>query len=113
MGYAKHSESYRVRSMESGRVNEVLSVHFYEDLAILRRYVERVLSNRSIPGNRRTLGPTTIPFSFYRWFLARVPHHHSMTLFPSASVATVFSLFSAWCANSSGFLRCTWRLTVD
>ena len=44
VGYAKHSESCRVLSMETGRVNKVRSDHFYEDWTTLRSYVERVLS---------------------------------------------------------------------
>ncbi|OWY94745.1 Copia-like retrotransposable element [Phytophthora megakarya] len=45
MGYAQHSESYRVLSMATGNIHEVRSVEFHEERIVDRNYVDWLLNN--------------------------------------------------------------------
>ncbi|POM67560.1 Retrotransposon protein, unclassified [Phytophthora palmivora] len=58
MGFAKHSESFRVLSLVTGNVQEVRAVDFHEEWTVDRSYVDRLLANRSLasdehPSKRR------------------------------------------------------------
>ncbi|POM79366.1 Hypothetical protein PHPALM_2986 [Phytophthora palmivora] len=61
MGFAKHSESFRVLSLVTGNVQEVRAVDFHEEWTVDRSYVDRLLANRYGKGRARSL-PTVIPF---------------------------------------------------
>ncbi|GMF24868.1 unnamed protein product [Phytophthora fragariaefolia] len=52
VGYAKHSESFRILNLLSGKLNEVRSLEFEEEWTVEASYVEKLLSNRY--GNGRT-----------------------------------------------------------
>ncbi|KAG3131505.1 hypothetical protein PI126_g20022 [Phytophthora idaei] len=60
MGYAKHSESYRILNLTNGNINEVRSVEFQEDWTVERSYVGHLLSNRH--GKGRYVLPAIIPY---------------------------------------------------
>lgn len=60
LGYAKHSESYRVLSLLTGNVQEVRSVEFHEEWTVDRDYVERLLSNRYGKGHNSL--PRIVPY---------------------------------------------------
>ncbi|OWZ16966.1 polyprotein [Phytophthora megakarya] len=61
MGFAKHSDSYRVLNLLNGHIDEVRSVEFEEDGAVEQSYVNRLLINRYGKG-RSSLLPTVIPY---------------------------------------------------
>ncbi|KAE8906575.1 hypothetical protein PF007_g21338 [Phytophthora fragariae] len=61
MGFAKHSESFRVLSMITGKVQEVRSVEFHEEWTVDRSYVDRLLVISFGKGRKRAL-PGVIPF---------------------------------------------------
>ncbi|OWY98279.1 polyprotein [Phytophthora megakarya] len=46
MGFAKHSESFRVLSLVTGNVQEVRAVDFHEEWTVDRSYVVRLLAVR-------------------------------------------------------------------
>ncbi|GMF23407.1 unnamed protein product [Phytophthora fragariaefolia] len=61
MGFAKHSESFRVLSLLTGNVQEVRSVEFHEEWTVDRNYVDLLLANRYGKARARDL-PAVIPF---------------------------------------------------
>eukprot|EP00644_Phytophthora_capsici_P014768 jgi/Phyca11/573417/estExt2_Genewise1.C_PHYCAscaffold_530191 len=60
LGFAKHSESYRVLSLVTGKVQEVRSVEFQEEWTVEKSYVEHVLKNRYAQGH--FVLPAHLPF---------------------------------------------------
>ncbi|OWZ16541.1 LOW QUALITY PROTEIN: Retrovirus-related Gag-pol Polyprotein [Phytophthora megakarya] len=61
MGFAKHSDSYRVHNLLNGHIDEVRSMEFEEDWTVEQSYVNRLLINRYGKG-RSSLLPTVIPY---------------------------------------------------
>ncbi|GMF28765.1 unnamed protein product [Phytophthora fragariaefolia] len=59
VGYAKHSESFRILNLLTGKTNEVRSVEFEEEWTVEASYVEKLLSNRYGKGRHEL--PTVIP----------------------------------------------------
>ncbi|KAE9014860.1 hypothetical protein PR002_g14108 [Phytophthora rubi] len=60
VGYAKHSESYRILNLITGNIVEVRSVEFEEDWTVEASYAVKLLSNRY--GRGRHVLPPIIPY---------------------------------------------------
>ncbi|KAE8903564.1 hypothetical protein PF005_g12945 [Phytophthora fragariae] len=63
VGFAKHSESFRVLNLLTGNIQEVRLVEFHEEWTVDRSYVDHLLANRygKVRARKYTL-PTVIPF---------------------------------------------------
>ncbi|KAE8955805.1 hypothetical protein PR001_g31959 [Phytophthora rubi] len=59
VGYAKHSESFRILNLLTGKINEVRSVEVEEEWTVESSHVEKLLSNRY--GKGRHVLPMIIP----------------------------------------------------
>ncbi|KAE9258733.1 hypothetical protein PF008_g33540 [Phytophthora fragariae] len=70
VGYAKHSESFRILNLLTGKINEVRSVEFEEEWTVESSYVGKLPSNRY--GKGRHVLPTIIPY-------VRLPVVHPVT----------------------------------
>ncbi|KAE8960665.1 hypothetical protein PR002_g30139 [Phytophthora rubi] len=70
VGYAKHSESFRILNLLTGKINEVRSVEVEEEWTVESSHVEKLLSNRY--GKGRHVLSTIIPY-------VRLPVVHPVT----------------------------------